>query len=87
MLGAARDSTRVHYAKTSVRPTRVSEVLGLGWPFGGQHYTLVDVVALPGSKKARVYAVPRDDFNPTIRLDFEWQTGQSELVYLGPKRD
>ncbi len=87
LLGSARDSARVWFAKEEGKPRTLKGVLRGEGPMQGQHYRIVDVVALPHMGGGRIYAVPLDNYNPTMRIDFNWKSGQSEIVYLGPELD
>lgn len=87
LLGSARDSARVWSAKGEGKPRTLRGVLRGEGPMQGQFYRIVDVVALPHMGGGRIYAVPLDYYNPTMRIDFDWKSGRSEIVYLGPKLD
>ena len=85
LLGEARNQARVAYGQKSFKPRGLSEPHTGGVTLHGRYYRLVDVVVFPHESGGRIYAVPKDYFNPTIRMDFNWNSGGAELVYLGPE--
>lgn len=87
LLGAARDVARVAYGMRSIRPRSLTQARPSVMIWQNEQYRIIDVVALPDDSEGRIYAVPTDYLHPTIRMDFEWKSGESELVFLGPELD
>ncbi len=75
-----RDHLRVHYAKTD-EFRNASQIHAQ--EFTGQYYHPALVVGFPTPGSAEVFMIPKDDYHPTIRLTFEWASGQGEFQDLG----